>query len=193
MTPRQLRVSRAAAASAVATFVAAVSHTIGGGALPHPLLILAVSVFLVPLAALLVGGRPSLVRIALTVGVSQVAFHVLFHMLGAGAASSSFVGHQHHGGTADLTAAASSLAGPGVGMLAAHTMAAFLTTLLIWRGEILLVRIASWVQALLLRARIAVAIPTSAPVFPRTSPRVFRARVLSGPVLRRGPPLLSGG
>ena len=46
---------RGAAASVIATLLAAVSHTIGGGQAPNPLLMLAVSVLLTPLAAVLVG------------------------------------------------------------------------------------------------------------------------------------------
>ena len=43
MTSRQLRFLRAAAVSAIATLLAAVSHTLAGGAAPHPLLIAAVA------------------------------------------------------------------------------------------------------------------------------------------------------
>ncbi len=83
MTSRQLRLVRGAAASTAATIIAAVSHTIGGGAAPHPLLIVALSVFLTPVAALLVGRRANIIRLGAAVVLAQTVFHVLFAALGA--------------------------------------------------------------------------------------------------------------
>ncbi len=83
MTSRQLRFLRAAAVSAIATLLAAVSHTLAGGAAPHPLLIAAVAVLFVPLSAAVAGGRPSRARVAVAVLLAQAAFHLLFQLLGA--------------------------------------------------------------------------------------------------------------
>ncbi|MGV2903535.1 hypothetical protein ACNPM4_17850, partial [Microbacterium sp. AGC62] len=73
MNARQLRLVRAAAVSSVATLLAALSHTFGGGAAPHPLLILAVATLLTPFSALLVGTRQSRGRVASAVFVAQAA------------------------------------------------------------------------------------------------------------------------
>lgn len=77
MNARQLRLVRAAAVSSVATLLAALSHTLGGGAVPHMLLILAVATLLTPLSALLVGIRESRGRVAIAVFLGQAAFHVV--------------------------------------------------------------------------------------------------------------------
>lgn len=194
MTSRQLRLVRAAAVSSVATLIAAVSHTLGGGAAPHPLLIVAVIALLTPLSAVLIGVRQSPARVAATVLFSQAAFHLLFQALGSptgtGLASSS--GHAHH---VDLQVLGPLVptAGVDVSMLLAHVVAAALTTLLVWRGESVVRTIAGWVRALLRRGA-----PT-APADHRR-PATLRSFVLppfdaavSPAVSRRGPPALLRG
>ncbi|CAD5138843.1 MULTISPECIES: hypothetical protein [unclassified Microbacterium] len=194
MTSRQLRFLRAAAVSAIATLLAAVSHTLAGGAAPHPLLIAAVAVLFVPLSAAVAGGRPSRARVAVAVLLAQAAFHLLFQLLGAPTAGgASVIGtHAHH---LDLGALAplSPAPGPDTLMLSAHLACAVLTTLLLWHGESVLRAIARWFQAALRRA----ATPTSAPPAP---PRPLRSALRSPldaamtvVVSRRGPPVPVGG
>ncbi|WP_101846266.1 hypothetical protein [Zhihengliuella sp. ISTPL4] len=194
MTPRQLRFLRAAAVSAIATLLAAVSHTIGGGAAPHPLLIAAVAALFVPLSAALVGGRSSRARVAVAVFLAQAAFHLLFQLLGAPTAddATGLAAHAHH---LDLSALGplSPAPGPGALMLSAHVIAAVLTTLLLWHGESVLRTIARWFRAALRRA-VASAAMTPAP------PRPLRSAVLpplddavTMEVSRRGPPVSVGG
>ncbi|WP_194422210.1 hypothetical protein [Microbacterium abyssi] len=190
MTSRQLRLLRGSAASSVATIIAAVSHTIGGGAAPHPLLIAALSVFLTPIAALLVGRRLSLPRLTATVLLSQSVFHVLFVALNATVASSvASTGHQH---TLVLSPLGESVA-PDAGMLAAHLLAGMLTVALLWRGESTLRAIARWARAVLRRH-----VPQPFPGWPvpasiaRTA-RVFVSTIIVGDVTLRGPPDLSRG
>ena len=194
MTTRQLRLIRAAAVSSVATLFAAVSHTLGGGSAPHPLLILAVATLLTPLSALLVGVRASRARVAVTVLFAQAVFHLLFQMLGSptGSSVASSPGHAHHLDLA-LLGPVTPVAGADATMLGAHVAAAALTTLLVWHGEALVRAVARWFHALLLTAVL------SAPVEHRRPGSLrsillppFDAAVSSG-VSRRGPPALLRG
>ncbi|WP_417508429.1 hypothetical protein [Microbacterium sp.] len=190
MTSRQLRLVRGAAASSVATILAAVSHTIGGGTAPHPLLIVALGVFVTPIAALLVGSRPSLVRLSATVLLSQTVFHTLFVALNATATPTiAGAGHNHVlalGPPTDTVAA-------DAGMLGAHIIAAVFTIALLWRGESLLRAIARWMRSAL-RARVphlqtTWPVPASIAVTARTIIQAIRVGDLS----RRGPPVFSRG
>lgn len=189
MTSRQLRLVRAAAVSTVATVIAAVSHTLGGGAAPRPLLILAVATVLTPLSALLVGTRRSRGRVAVAVLGSQAAFHLVFQMLGSPTGGSVGAGHTHHLDLAALGPAAPA-ASPGMLMLIAHIVAALLTTLLVWHGEAVVRLVARWVVALL-RGTDAV-VPTEhrrpSPPHATTVPSLDAA--VTAAVSRRGPPVL---
>lgn len=193
MTLRQLRLVRAAAASSVATVLAAVSHTIGGGAAPHPLLVLAMAVLLIPVAAVLVGGRASRTRIALAVLVGQAAFHIVFALLGApttgSVAGASVTGHQHH---IDLTTLgpAAAVAAPDALMLVAHLVAAVLTTALLCHGESLIHTIARWIVARLRARSASVRLPhrRRTPLSSLTPNLINPALTVS--VSRRGPPVL---
>lgn len=185
---------RAVVVSSAATLIAAVSHTIGGGAAPHPLLILAVSALITPLSALLIGVRASRIRTAATVLFAQAAFHVVFQVLGAPTADGAPASgtHAHH---LDLTqlAAASVAPTPGPTMLGAHLVAAVLTMLLLWHGEKLFGAVSDWVLALLS------SVPVLAPPDHRRPSRLVSTLVpltdsaLTGAVSRRGPPALLRG
>lgn len=187
MTPRQLRLLRAATASSVATTLAAVSHTIAGGAAPHPLLVVAMASFLVPIAAMLIGARASRIRVATTVLVSQTLFHAAFQVLGAPTGTPIVSGHQHH---LDLSAlgTAASAAAPDSVMLLGHLVAAVLTTAALWHGESMVRAVAGWVEARLRRS-----IPLFRPPHERPASPVFALPLLidaalSSSVSRRGPP-----
>jgi hypothetical protein len=193
VTSRQLRLVRAAAVSSVATLIAAVSHTLGGGAAPHPLLVVAVAALLTPLCAVLVGTRQSRVRVAAGVLLAQAAFHLVFLFLGAptGSGTAGSLPHGHHIDLALLEPVAPAVTADG-GMLLAHVAAAALTTLLVWHGEALVQAVASWFQALLLTGE------PCAPAHHRR-PRPLRALLWSPldaaiavAVSRRGPPALLG-
>lgn len=191
MNARQLRLVRAAAVSSVATLLAALSHTLGGGAVPHMLLILAVATLLTPLSALLVGIRESRGRVAITVFLGQAAFHVVFQLLGSPTGTAPIAGgaHAHH---LDLSALSSPAptAAPGTLMLFAHVVAAVLTTFLVWHGEAVVRAVARWVDALFRRAS------AGAPVTHRRPPRLRSTTIasfavtISAAVPRRGPPAL---
>ena len=187
MTSRQLRLKRAAAATSVATTLAAVSHTVGGGMPPHPLLVIALSILLIPLAAVLIGRRPSAARTALTVLVSQAVFHVLFQVLAGSLtdAATPASGHAHH--TATLGPVVAAVA-PDAPMLLSHAFAALATTLLVWNGERMLRAIADWARARLLPVVPVLPVRTRAPLAPSTVIVTTRLTPLSAVVNRRGPP-----
>lgn len=189
MTPRQLRLLRAATASSVATFLAAVSHTVGGGAGPHPLLVLALSAFLTPVSAALIGSRPSRARLAVTVLAAQGAFHWSFQLLGAPTGSTgSAVLHGHLHSLDDLGPLESTASGGG-GMLGAHVLAATLTALVLWHGERMLRAVAGWFIGLLRRVASLTPAAHERPVPLRSSPRPVSNPWLSSAVSRRGPPV----
>lgn len=188
MTTRQLRLLRAASASSVATLLAAVSHTFAGGAAPHPLLVVSVAVLLLPSAALLIGARASKTRVALTVLVSQAAFHIVFQLLGAPTGSIIASGHHHELlplGPVSLAAV------PDLAMIAGHVSAAVATTALLWHGESLVRMIADWVLALVRQPDVVVPADHRRPgeLVSHRHPLVDAAH--SSAVSRRGPPLFS--
>ena len=194
MTSRQLRLVRAAAVSSVATLIAAVSHTLGGGSAPHPLLILAVATLLTPVCALLVGARASRTRVAAAVLFAQAVFHMLFQVLGSptGSTVASSPGHAHH---LDLSLLAPSapVAAADATMLGAHIVAAALTTVLVLHGEALLRAVARWFQALLLRAVLGAPVEHPRPGTLRSFLLPPFDDAVSTGVSRRGPPSLLRG
>lgn len=190
MTSRQLRLLRAASASAVATLLAATSHTVAGGAAPHPLLVLAVATLLVPLAALLVGARMSRVRIAVTVLISQGLFHLVFQLLGTPTGTTTPAGHQHHLDLASLGPTVATTV-PDTLMLFGHVVAAILTTAVVCHGESSVRAVAGWMQARL-RHAVAVFRPLpERPALPVLSIRQPNEQHFSASVSRRGPPALA--
>lgn len=194
MNARQLRLVRAAAVSSVATLLAALSHTFGGGAAPHPLLIVAVATLLTPFSTLLVGTRQSRGRVASAVFVAQAAFHLLFQALGSptGADTLGGVGHAHHLNL-DLLGPAMSATSPSTMMLVAHVAAAALTTLLVWHGETILGHVARWVEAMFRRATANAPAEHRRPLRLRSAllPSFDAAVCATAP--RRGPPALVRG
>ena len=192
MTSRQKRLVRGAGASAASTIIAAVSHTLGGGAAPHPLLVLALLVFLTPLAALLIGPRASLRRLSSAVLVAQSIFHVLFVALNATAAPSAIgTGHHHTLVLPAITGASPDIA-PDTGMLAAHMIAAVLTVAWLWRGENLIRAVFHWVRAVLhRRAPRLLHARWPVPASVARTARVFVSAILAGDLTLRGPPAFS--
>ncbi|WP_431073220.1 hypothetical protein [Microbacterium phyllosphaerae] len=189
MTSRQLRLLRAASASAVATLLAATSHTVAGGAAPHPLLVLAVMTLVVPIAALIIGARASRLRVAATVLASQAAFHVMFQLLGAPTGTTVLSGHQHHLDLSALGPVAAATA-PDLLMVISHLGAATITIALVWHGESMVRAVAGWMQAQLRRA-----VTVFRPSHPHPNPPVFALplpvdRALSISLSRRGPPAI---
>lgn len=187
MTTRQLRLLRAASASSVATLLAAVSHTLAGGPAPHPLLVLALSALLIPVAAVLIGTRPARTRTALTVAVSQAIFHVVFQALGAPTDDGAVAvgAHVHH---LPVLGPLSPAALPDAAMLTGHAVAAALTVVLFWHGENMISAIACWVHAVLRRAAVALPADHERPAALDLDLHPLVDAVVATAVSRRGPP-----
>jgi hypothetical protein len=151
---------------------------------------LTVSVLLTPLAALLVGARVRLPRLAAAVTATQVVFHGVFELVGGITPTGlALGGHQHGAIVLSMPGAADpSLLTASPGMLAAHAAATVVTVMLLRRGELLVQTIARWVRALL---RTPQPVPSHAddarvPVS-RSVPRAA-SRLLDDCAWRRGPP-----
>ncbi|MDX2377379.1 hypothetical protein M4I32_11270 [Microbacterium sp. LRZ72] len=207
MTARSTRAARGAGATAVAVILGSVSHTIGGGVAPSPLLMLAVAILAWPLATALMGtgARPSdtmrrflrTIGLAASVLLAQLLLHVVFALVGTGTGTGGATTFGHvHGAPLLLPDPAPLTAAPSVdaAMLACHLAAAAIAFALLSRGEAVLTRIGAWVLAVASRAlagdarpRIGAGVTPGAPA--ALAPLVVALSSLS----RRGPPRLSRG
>lgn len=187
MTTRQQRVLRGAVAAAVATLLAAASHTIAGGPAPAPLLVALFIALLTPVAGGVFGPRPDLPRLAAAVALSQAAFHAAFQLLGS-PTGARVAGHAHHAHHAVESALVAASPAEGAGMYAAHAVAAVLTIALLWRGERIVRAVARETLAVLRRIEQPRAASPAAPPAPHAPlARPVAARILSS-VSLRGPP-----
>ncbi|MET0674113.1 MAG: hypothetical protein ABWY37_11535 [Microbacterium pygmaeum] len=192
MTARSLRAVRGVTAAAVATFLAAVSHTLGGGTAPSFPVIAAVALLAAPMATAIVGSRLALWRLAIAVALSQIAFHTAFSVVAGMSPTGSVTSMAH-----DHTQAALSSAAPSMGatasplMLLAHAIAAIVSIVILHRGE----RAARTLLRLVvdvLAARTGEIVPPEGMGMPGPAASV-PVRVpltrLSEVILRRGPPV----
>lgn len=119
MDSRWGRVARGGAAAGFATLTAAVSHTLAGG-IPPTMFGMLVSLFLgATVSTVLTGRTLSILRLGLSMGVSQVLFHALFSGLG----TPTIVNHEH---TATTLSAIAPTHDHGA-MWAAHVIAGVVT------------------------------------------------------------------
>lgn len=136
MTPsRKPAVVRGFAAASLATFAALAGHVTGGGQMPGPLGILVPWLFSFMVCVLLAGRKLSVIRLSISVTISQLLFHVLF-VLGTIEPSGTAVGHVHGAplvlpGGAGVTEA---VVADGT-MWVGHLLAAIVTVLVAHRGE----------------------------------------------------------
>lgn len=205
MSLRQVRVVRGAAAAAVATFIALLSHVVGGGELPGLLGILVPLVASLWPAVLLAGRRLSLWRLSVSVAISQALFHCSF-VLGA-TSGGTIPATAHLGHTAPsaamITPAAMASSAHAAGaahadplMWLSHGVAAIVTIAVLYRGERMLLRLRQLATQMVewLRRRIAL-VPVVPFPAPRLRPVASWSRAASterpelSPLLRRGPPL----
>jgi hypothetical protein len=212
MTARVQRLARGWLVGLVATTVAAVSHSLAGGYRPGILSFGVGLIFAGMLGTAVIGTKPSLLRLAGAVAGAQLAFHLLFSLLGTGtsAGSAGSVGSAGAAGAAaDMQGMTSMGTSPAAlltmtghdhltdpGMWAAHAVAAALTILFLRHAEL-----AVWGMLGRLGHVIATRLTlVLAPVRVEPSTRVLaRAAVVLGPVerllissaSRRGPPLLA--
>ncbi len=204
MTTRWARFGRGWTAAVFSTFVAALSHTVGGGSGPGLLPLVLSLAFAGILCIGLAGRTLSLWRVSLSVLASQLIFHGLFSLGGSGGALGVAAGspHDHQGTAAQVTTAVlpgamsgtmSGTTAGGVGMWLAHLGAAGVTIAALRVGER-----AFW--GLLENARLAIralfahhalAFPPHAPRRIVTTAPVVTPRdpaVLFSPMRHRGPP-----
>ncbi len=128
MDSRWARVARGITAATVATFVAAFSHTLSGGAAPSWFGIAASFVISVMVCTVLTGRTASLWRLAISIGLSQFLFHSLF----SGVGTPVITGHDMTTMTMDASAYHSH-ATPT--MWLAHGLAAAITVVAFRFGE----------------------------------------------------------
>lgn len=129
MSSRWSRVVRGLAAATAATLVAAASHSVAGGLMPSLVGVTLALFFAVIVSIALAGRRLSVVRLAASVIMSQLAFHVLFSTIGD---SAEVVTNGHH---QTVVAGTGMVAHASGGMWFAHGLAAVVTTLALVFGE----------------------------------------------------------
>lgn len=222
-----LRLLRGGVAASLATLVALGGHLVGGGAMPSWLGVALPWWLAVTVCTVLAGSRFSLPRMGVAVLSSQALFHGLFTAGTPGDSSitlvappGSHLGHGVHGAhsaqSAGVTPGAPLHAGHGADgvvtaadhalhgshadlqMMLWHLVAALVTTLLLQRGENLLLRCAGLVISVLNvlgTPPYAVALPNlvlprAARPVPEGAPLRHVRRAVLSPQRRRGPPLV---
>lgn len=206
MAARAQRLARGWIVGLVATTVAAVSHSLAGGYQPGALSFGTALVFAGMLGTVVIGRRPSLPRLSIAVGVSQLAFHLLFSLLGPGGAApapapdagfgmSDMSGMADSPTTAPLAMSAHDhTADPG--MWIAHAVAAALTILFLRRAELAVWSMLTRLGRVIATRLTVVLVPVASGEVPRIPawPTVARrpaGRLLIASASRRGPPLLA--
>lgn len=196
MTPRAARLSRGAVLGTVATVLAAVSHLSGGGPAPSAVALVLGAAFATAVGTIAVGpargarGIP-LPRLLAGVAVAQLAFHLVFSLLGQGAAVTSSGAH-HHELFALVADPSAAIAQGGGAMWIAHLVAGVATVLYLRhlerRAWAVLARLGRFVlRALVIRVRPAA--PTRARIVGAPVHRPASA-LLRDAIRRRGPPIL---
>ncbi len=203
MPARAQRLARGWIVGLVATTAAGVSHSLAGGYQPGVLSFGTALIFAGMLGTLVIGRRPSLPRLIVAIGVSQLAFHLLFSLLGAGS-SGSAAGSGMPGMT-DMDAAARpspALAASGhdhladPGMWIAHAIAAALTILFLRHAELAVWNMLARFGRVLATRLTVVLVPVASgaavrvPAWPAIALGPAE-RLLVASASRRGPPLLA--
>jgi hypothetical protein len=144
MTTRWARFARGWVVAVFSTFVAALSHTVGGGAVPGTLAVVVSLAFAGMVSVALAGRTLSTWRLTVAVLVSQVIFHGLFSLGGTGgrlATADAGLGHAHGAGQAAVLMHPAALVGGAMPadhgglMTAAHVIAAVVTVVALRCGE----------------------------------------------------------
>lgn len=194
MSPRAVRLLRGALLGGVATVLAAVSHLVGGGPAPTAIALLLGGVFSTAVGTVAVGqvraGRRALTlpRTIAGVAVGQLAFHLVFSLLGQGAAV-TIAGH--HGSLVALAAdPVHAVVQGGAGMWTAHLVAGVLTVLYLRHLEARVWAVLAQLGGLVVRALhvTAVAPASGSPRVPLVRSTRVPASVLRDVIARRGPP-----
>ncbi|NQX25995.1 hypothetical protein HQQ81_01340 [Microbacteriaceae bacterium VKM Ac-2854] len=199
MHTRWARFARGWLAAAAATVTAAASHTLGGAEAPAPAAIALALAFSGVLCVFLSGKRLSLPRLAASVLLSQLGYHLLFLLAPGGVsvtASGDAAMHQHGAAQTLMLSTDTGMhtRSHGAGMYVAHVVAAVLTVLALRFGERAFWTLGDLARALVVRvvlrafaAPAPITRPCSIRAFPRIAVPHPLETVLS--VLRhRGPP-----
>ncbi len=191
---------RGVVASSVATFVALLSHVAGGGAVPGVLGILVPAILSLAACTLLAGRTLSIWRLAISVAISQMLFHVLFVLGTVDTAGAAATGHQHGAIVLPaVTASADTAVAADATMWVSHAIAALVTVAILHRGErevrrgLALMRDIVRVLARRVRALVTPPVEVDRLCLPAL-PLVRDTRpdqVILAAVRRRGPPALS--
>ena len=200
MTTRWARFARGWIVAAVSTFVAALSHTVGGGAVPG-LLAVVVSLAFAGIVSIALSGRTlSTWRLTAAVLVSQLIFHGLFSFGSAGGTlvtTDAATAHEDHAGSIAVSALpAGTMSGTdhGLMMTLAHVLAAVVTVIALRFGERAFWGLFS-TAAVALTALVKVIVLTPIPNIPRSIPALSTflpprdLLVLLSPMRHRGPPV----
>jgi hypothetical protein len=181
MHTRWARFARGWLAAVAATVTAAASHTLGGAEAPAPAAIALALAFSGILCVFLAGKRLSLPRLAASVLLSQLGYHLLFLLAPGGVsvtASGDAAMHQHVAAQNRMTQTLMLSTDPGMqahghgaGMYVAHVIAAILTVLALRFGERAFWTLGDLALALVVR----VVLRASAAAAPITRPRSIRA------------------
>ena len=206
MPARAQRLARGWIVGLVATTIAAVSHSLAGGYQPGVLSFGMALVFAGMLGTLVIGRRPSLPRLSVAVGVSQLAFHLLFSLLGSGTVAGSSAPDSRFGMTGMAGMGASPTPAPlamsahdhvaDPGMWIAHAIAAVLTVVFLRHAELAVWNMLTRLGRVLATRLTVVLVPVASSGVPRipARPNLVRGpveRLLVASVSRRGPPLLA--
>ena len=210
MSTRAARLVRGWAAALAATAVAAASHVLAGGAIPHPSIVLFCLALSAMVSCALSGRSLSLPRTAGAVLASQGIFHLLFTVGGAGMVggtsaaagpgAGSHAAHAGHATSTDPTALAAQISDAGdagaagvmgmaghssAAMWLGHLIAAVATVVLLRKGEAALLRI-----LVAMRLRITTILPLFLPL--PLGPRIPKLSTLipADPLPNLGVPLL---
>lgn len=190
---RRSGVVRGVVTATLAIFAALAGHIFGGGAPPGPLGVLVPWVLALMVCTIFAGRRLSVLRLSISVALSQLLFHTLF-VLGS-ISPTTQLGHVH-GLPAELPI--STAIGAGSPMWAGHAVAAAVTIVALHQGERMLLRLRDLGAATVawLRGHLGVVLFTQRPPcrVPRRGIRAHAPRVaLEVPLRtlrRRGPPAL---
>lgn len=200
MTTRWARFARGWVVAGFSTFVAALSHTLGGGHAPGWLGVVLSLAFAGVVCVGLSGRAVSGVRVGVSVVLSQLIFHGLFSVGAPGGAlgSAPVAGSHGHQATSVLPAAAettSFAAGHGTSMWTFHAAAAIVTVVALRHGEAVCRRLLNLAR-LAVRSMVKpvidhVVVPLRLTQRAASSvPIRGDAAVLSSSLRRRGPPRL---
>lgn len=191
MSSRWVRVARGMTAAGFATFVAALSHTLGGDAAPSMLAIVATVVISAAICTLFAGRTLSTWRLAASIALSQALFHGVFSALGMPVAAA----HAHSRLITLPTTPALTHLHDGGAMWIAHAVAALVTIVAFLHAERAFWGISDTARLFFawLFAAIVPVVPTAGPARILTVRRYVAhdLSVLLSTMRHRGPPDLA--